>query len=379
MRVNSVFKGLCNNRLTVGSGISIMIFTFLFTTPSFAQRSNRDVLEKRTNLIIRQIGHRLLLQAGDSISRVLPVSEVKEGTFQLMFENELDFNHDSLMMLSRGLLPKTQFPSGYTVTVHDRMNADLVYGFQINNTSPDILACSGRRQPPGRYVIEFAFADFYGNVGKNLERPSVEQANAEHSKADRKKAEVDRMADELRPVKQLPEKPKSVNADPQEVNPKLEDLKTTTFDYPLINLVGSGMLVALGIALLIGHWGKSSIPAPGQRQDHTMIEESVQELPSLGKFLFDVPGQRLLLASEVIRLTDKECKILELLNESFGELITRETLMQKVWINEGVVTGRSLDMFVSKLRKKLSRDPELKITNVHGKGYKLEIPGIQIL
>jgi DNA-binding response OmpR family regulator len=46
--------------------------------------------------------------------------------------------------------------------------------------------------------------------------------------------------------------------------------------------------------------------------------------------------------------------------------------MQEIWINEGVITGRSLDMFVSKLRKKLSGDPALRITNVHGKGYKLE-------
>ena len=77
------------------------------------------------------------------------------------------------------------------------------------------------------------------------------------------------------------------------------------------------------------------------------------------------------MGTEVISLTDKECRILELLNKNFGELIPRETLMQEVWINEGVITGRSLDMFVSKLRKKLSSDPELSITNVHGKGYKL--------
>ena len=82
--------------------------------------------------------------------------------------------------------------------------------------------------------------------------------------------------------------------------------------------------------------------------------------------------QRLLIGNEVISLTDKECKVLELLHKNFGELIPRETLMQEVWINEGVITGRSLDMFVSKLRKKLSGDPELRITNVHGKGYKLE-------
>jgi DNA-binding response OmpR family regulator len=58
---------------------------------------------------------------------------------------------------------------------------------------------------------------------------------------------------------------------------------------------------------------------------------------------------------------------------NLGELIPRETLMQEVWINEGVITGRSLDMFISKLRKKLSVDPELRITNIHGKGYRLEI------
>ena len=139
------------------------------------------------------------------------------------------------------------------------------------------------------------------------------------------------------------------------------------------------MLVLLSVALLIGRFGKSLLPLPVQNQDHAIIKESVPELSALGKFLFDVKDQRLLLGSEVISLTDKECKILELLNKNFGELIPRETLMQEVWINDGVFTGRSLDMFVSKLRKKLSSDPELRITNVHGKGYKLEIPGIQIL
>jgi DNA-binding response OmpR family regulator len=78
------------------------------------------------------------------------------------------------------------------------------------------------------------------------------------------------------------------------------------------------------------------------------------------------------LESEVISLTDKECKVLELLHKNFGELIPREKLMQEVWINEGVITGRSLDMFISKLRKKLSADPDLRITNIHGKGYRLE-------
>jgi DNA-binding response OmpR family regulator len=139
------------------------------------------------------------------------------------------------------------------------------------------------------------------------------------------------------------------------------------------------ILVLLGVTLLIGRFRKILKPVPVQNQNHAIIKESVPELAALGKFLFNVKGQHLLLESEVISLTDKECKVLELLHKNFGELIPRETLMQEVWINEGVITGRSLDMFVSKLRKKLSRDPELRITNVHGKGYKLEIPERQII
>jgi DNA-binding response OmpR family regulator len=138
------------------------------------------------------------------------------------------------------------------------------------------------------------------------------------------------------------------------------------------------MLALLSFALLIGRFGKSLTPMSVQDQNHGLKKESVPEVTALGKFLFDVKGHRLLVGSEVISLTDKECKVLELLNNNFGELIPRDTLMQKIWINEGVITGRSLDMFVSKLRKKLSGDPELRITNVHGKGYKLEIPGVQI-
>ena len=129
----------------------------------------------------------------------------------------------------------------------------------------------------------------------------------------------------------------------------------------------------LGVGVIIFRSGKKVKPKPEENQNSTLINEPVPDYPALGKFLFDAKGQRLVLDGEVLTLTDKECKVLTLLNSSFGELIPRDTLMQEVWINEGVITGRSLDMFVSKLRKKLSGDPELRITNVHGKGYKLEI------
>jgi hypothetical protein len=361
------FTGFFNKRLVAGTGIAIVVLLIFFTTSSFKKYIDRDLEAKQVNLIIRQIGHRLLLQAGDSTSRVLPVTKVKNGTFLLKFENEVDFNHDSLMLLSKGLLPKTLFPSGYTVTVHDCRKGDIVYGFQLNNTSPDILACGGRSQPLGCYTIEFAFPDFFEN-GKQ------------------KKADIDQLTKSFKDPQELASKPaefkttsfdnsinsltESAKVDSQEIYPKPDESKKKT--YPLSNVVYGGMLVLLCVTLIVG-FGKILKPVPVQHQNHAIIKESVPEGAALGKFLFDVKNQRLLLGSEVISLTDKECQVLELLHKNFGELIPRDTLMQEVWINEGVITGRSLDMFVSKLRKKLSSDPEVRITNVHGKGYRLEI------
>lgn len=316
MRVNSAFTGFFNNRLVVSTTIAILVPTIFFIALSFTKHSDSDLRVKEVNLIIRQIGHRLLQQAGDSTSRVLPVTEVKEGTFLLRFEKEFVFNHDSIRVLSQVLLPKTQFPSGYTVTVHDCVKRHIVYGYQINKTLPDIVACGGRSQPPGCYTIEFTFPDFSKNINKN-------------------------------------------------------DAAATTTNY----LFYGGILVLLSAVLLMGRVRKIEKPAPVADQNNAIVKEYDPELPALGKFLVDAKNQRLLLGSEVISLTDKEYKVLELLNSSFGELTPRETLMQEVWTNEGVITGRSLDMFISKLRKKLSRDPDLRITNVHGKGYKLEIPG----
>lgn len=374
MLLNSAFPGFFTNRWAMAPVIAIAMLAIFFMGSSFKEGSDRDLRAKQTNLMIRQIGHQLLLQAGDSTSRVLPVTETEEGRFLLKFENEFVFDHDSLIVLTQKLLPKTQFSSGYTVTVHDCLKGGIVYGFQRNNDSPDILACSGRSQPLGCYNIEFVFPDLYasaeqkkaqidtfatsGNVDGQKIHSKLEQFNT---------AIVDKGIESV-------EKFKSARTDPREINSKPEEFKMTILDYPLTNVMYIGLLVLLGIALSIWRFGKILKPALAEHQHQAaIIEESIPEFPALGKFLFNAKGQRLLLGNEVVNLTDKECKVLELLHKNFGELVSRETLLQEVWINEGVITGRSLDMFVSKLRKKLSRDPDLSITNVHGKGYVLEI------
>jgi hypothetical protein len=374
MLLKSAYISFFNKRLIVSSGIVIVMLSILFIASSYKKHDDGDLKVKQVHIIIRQIGHQLLLQAGDSTSRVMPVTGTK-GTFVLKFEKALVFNHDSLMELSKTLLPKEQFPSGYMVTVHDCTNKGIVYGFQLNNTTPDILACRRREsEPKGCYTIEFTFPDFYVNIEQNKADIGEFTASAKVNpqKLFQKPGELQTITLDS-DTDQLIEESRSAKVDSQEANLKAEKFKKTTFDSPSVILIGTGVLVLLGVALLVRRFRKNSVPVLVQNQDHLIEKTPVPELPALGKFLFDTKGQRLLMESEVFSLTDKECKVLQLLHNNFGELIPRDTLMQEVWINEGVITGRSLDMFVSKLRKKLSGDPDLRITNIHGKGYRLEV------
>lgn len=94
---------------------------------------------------------------------------------------------------------------------------------------------------------------------------------------------------------------------------------------------------------------------------------------SLGIFTF-IPEQLSLQSptTEVL-LSKKECELLEIFAQRPNEIITRDELTKRVWEDHGVIVGRSLDTYISKLRKLLKEDPLLKITNIHGVGYCLEI------
>ncbi len=94
---------------------------------------------------------------------------------------------------------------------------------------------------------------------------------------------------------------------------------------------------------------------------------------SLGIFNFYPQQLKLVKASQEIPLTQKECELLEILVAKPNQIVTREELTKRIWEDNGVIVGRSLDTYISKLRKKLQEDEAIKIVNVHGVGYKLEL------
>ena len=97
------------------------------------------------------------------------------------------------------------------------------------------------------------------------------------------------------------------------------------------------------------------------------------DAPLLGSFRFYPAQNKLVKEAIEIPLSKKECELLEIFVARPNEVIKRDELTKRVWEDNGVVVGRSLDTYISKLRKKLIEDKTIKLTNVHGVGYKLEI------
>jgi DNA-binding winged helix-turn-helix (wHTH) protein len=103
------------------------------------------------------------------------------------------------------------------------------------------------------------------------------------------------------------------------------------------------------------------------------LDSTNERFISLGKFQFYPEENKLIFETTDISLSKKEVEILTLFVENPNKIIKREELSKKVWEDHGVFVGRSLDTYISKLRKKLSVDDSIKLINVHGIGYVLEV------
>jgi DNA-binding response OmpR family regulator len=91
----------------------------------------------------------------------------------------------------------------------------------------------------------------------------------------------------------------------------------------------------------------------------------------IGKYVFDYTNQALTLGNKKQVITVKEAAILKLLCEHRGRILDRKNTLKKLWGESDYFTRRSMDVFISRLRKYLCDDPSIEIKNVHGKGYVL--------
>ena len=103
------------------------------------------------------------------------------------------------------------------------------------------------------------------------------------------------------------------------------------------------------------------------------LQNADKNFASIGSFQFYPDQNKLVKQAIEISLSKKECELLEIFVANPNQIIKRDELEKRVWEDNGVVVGRSLDTYISKIRKKLKEDTSIKLTNIHGIGYKLEL------
>ena len=94
----------------------------------------------------------------------------------------------------------------------------------------------------------------------------------------------------------------------------------------------------------------------------------------LGRFTFDTQKQVLIIDDKIKKLTTKESELLVLLCNHINEILERNYALKHIWVDDNYFNARSMDVYITKLRKLLVDDPAVEIINIHGKGYKLVVP-----
>ena len=104
------------------------------------------------------------------------------------------------------------------------------------------------------------------------------------------------------------------------------------------------------------------------------IAEAHLEISTIGKYTFDFANQSLSIAGKTKRITEKESDILCYLSSHRNHVIKREDMLKELWGENDYFLGRSLDVFITKMRKYLKEDPDITIENVFGVGFIFNVP-----
>jgi hypothetical protein len=142
---------------------------------------------------------------------------------------------------------------------------------------------------------------------------------------------------------------------------QFEQNQVAASDFSIPIILG---ILAFGFLFLF----KKNLPKP----ESNRIIGNGQSV-GIGKFEFYYSNHHLKIGKEEIELSQKENKLLTLFAAHQNEILERDRLLKEIWEDEGVFVGRSLDMFVSKLRKKLQQDPNIQLKNIRGRGYVLQV------
>ena len=128
----------CPEKRKYVDGLLLLMFISVICL-AFSMGGSEDFDIARREILLRRTGHEILLQSGDSTSRVLPVKKIAENEYQISFENELTFQADLLVNTTQRLLAKDPLADDYVVTVLNSDKSGVAYGYAISKNKKMIL------------------------------------------------------------------------------------------------------------------------------------------------------------------------------------------------------------------------------------------------
>ena len=137
-------------------GSSILIIVILISAAAFINKKN-EIPENHLEVVLRDLGHQLLLTAKDSSSRVLPVKKLNENKYQISFQNDFSFISDTLINLVQRTFQQNALANDYIVNLRNCKQNETVFAFEINSQTGDLTPCRGRKLQVGCYIIEIDF------------------------------------------------------------------------------------------------------------------------------------------------------------------------------------------------------------------------------
>lgn len=271
-----------------------------------------DTEARHISIAMRMIGHQVLLQAGDSTSRVLPVEKL-DGRYKISFESDVAFRPEDLIVTIDRIVMKTEMTNGYLLEVESCETGQVVYGYEVGHVdTANIIPCTGRSYPSDCYAIFITIHDSYNPFASLLSAQSLTGSSGS-----------------TRTGKNI--------------------------FLMMLMLMSPLLLIALGVYV----WKNRQAPPLNPNQ------------MSIGSYVFDKQNMELALGNNKVELSGKETDLLLLLHAHSNAILEREFILEAVWGDKGSYVGRTVDVFISKLRKKLDADPNVKIVNIRGVGYKL--------
>lgn len=318
--------------------ISCMLLQLLFSGKISCAQTPKE--EKHLLVSLRMIGHQVLLNYGDSTSRIFPIE--KEGeSYKIHFGTAFAFNPGDLASTIDRVIREMKTASSYIVEVKRCENDEVVYSYERGDSiNPELMPCGPRYQPKACYMIFFTVLKRY-----NLNAGSLYQASL-----------IRPSFAESQPILSSP----PVTGKSEKVEQSAAVAKNRS-SYSLIALPIGSICALIGV--LIYFRRKRATPVP-------IVDAADQDSVMIGDTWFDQKNMTLLYSNEKTELSSKESDLLSLLFKNKNQTIEREHILKIVWGDEGDYIGRTLDVFVSKLRKKLEPDQRLKIVNIRGIGYK---------